>query len=157
MNMVSKRTIDWDSQIEKLSKYARRKGYNVSILKLSNDQGSICFHYKQIVIPSTITKERQFYTLLHELGHYLINVEHIEEYSKGFGRQYKKFSKKSLTFLVAEIEEELEAWRLGYNLGKRMRLRINRDKFEIFKASLVMTYMSYIAEAKRSRQNVKEE
>lgn len=143
-NKKRRPSINWDKQIDRLISYSTRKGY---IVHLKNEDGIsfIDFDHNYIVIYSSmnetaINKEKQFYTLAHEIGHLLV-LENKQEYKDTFMHSYKKFSSKTRVYKLAEIEEELEAWKHGLRLIKRLRLKINRKTYETYKLSLIETYM----------------
>jgi len=141
--MAKTKPINWDKQIKKLTKYSDNIGYKVLIKKIKNQGISyINFENKEIVIHSGTTKERQLYTILHELGHYIILFEKAKKYKKTLGFQMEKFSKNSLVHKTAILEEEIEAWKLGFKLVKKLGIKINRHNFEIFKSSLLATYIA---------------
>ena len=141
--MTKKKTnTNWSKQIKKAIIYSEKKEYEVLIKKLPQGISYIDFDSKVIMIHSGYTKERQLYTILHELGHFLINHEQVKKYNKTLGYQYRKFSKNSVVYKVTEIEEEIEAWKLGYQLSKKLGIKVNRHNFEVFKSSMLSTYIT---------------
>ena len=148
--MSSKPQIDWDKQIKKLSRYAFEEGFEVIIKPAPKGISLICFGSKQILIHSNLNKERQCYTIIHELGHLVLYKHKRKKFNKTLGYQYEKFTKKSMVYKIAEIEEEIVAWRSGYKLAKKLKLKINRDNFELYKSSLITTYLVYALKAKNN-------
>lgn len=145
---MDNKDIDWDTQIRKLIKFSNKKGYEVIFIKTHDGISTICFDSKLITIHNKLKKERQFYSLAHELGHLIINELEKPKYEKMMGYQYAKFSKQSLSYKIAEIEEEFEAWRLGLELCKKLKLKVDREKFERFKSSLLSSYLVYAVRSK---------
>jgi len=139
--MSKTKTYDWDKQIKKVTKYSNKLGYEICYKKLPQGISYIDFNIESIMINRNLTKERKLYTILHELGHHIIHNKKVKKYNKTLGYQYKKFSKRSIVYKITEIEEELEAWKQGYKLSKKLGLKINRSNFETYKASLISTYI----------------
>lgn len=150
-------SISWDKQIEKIIKYSNDQGYKVIIKNIQDGISYISFDIKEIVVHSKLNKERQLYTILHELGHHTINKEYKKEYKKYIDYSYKKFSNKSMVFKIAVIDEEIEAWRLGYKLSKKLKIKINRDNFEVYKSSLIKTYILHSIKPKISINTTEKE
>ena len=139
--------INWKEQTKKLVDYSNNNGYQFTFKKEKQGISSICFETNDIIIQSSYTKEKQFYLLLHELGHHLV-LSDSKKYKKGIGYVLDNFSITSMVSRTAEIEEEFEAWKAGYDLAKELKLKIRRDSFERFKAKLLSTYFIWAVRAK---------
>jgi hypothetical protein len=152
--------INWKEQIKKLVAYSNNNGYQVIFKKDKKCISSICFEKSEITIQSSYTKEKQFYLLLHELGHYIF-LSDTKKYKNGVGYVLEHFSVTSMASRTAEIEEEFEAWKAGYALSKELKLKIRRDSFERFKSKLLSTYFVWAVQAKivgnLKNDNVREE
>ena len=151
--------INWKEQTKKLVDYSNNNGYQVVFKKEKQGISSICFETNKITIQSSYTKEKQFYLLLHELGHHLILLD-TKKYKHGIGYVLGNFSITSMVSRTAEIEEEFEAWKAGYDLAKELKLKIRRDSFERFKAKLLSTYFVWAVRDKvenRLNKQIREE
>jgi len=56
---------------------------------------------------------------------------------------YAEFGNRSKVNKITMLQEELDAWKAGYKLGKRLGIHIDRFKFEKIKAKCVASYLSY--------------
>lgn len=131
---------DWDNQIARMIDYANKEGYTVSIHKVWDFESDFSFEEKHITIHSGHTKERQFYLLLHELGHMSLRKKR-KGYSQTIEYAYKHTSERSKAFNVALIEEEYKAWEEGYRLARQKRLFIDRTNFQKIKTECIRTYL----------------
>lgn len=83
------------------------------------------------------TPESQLFWLLHECGHFLI-AKHDKRVNRG---KAHRVDARSLIAKVEVLAEEIEAWNRGQSLAKRLRIFIDRSRFNTFKATAVNTYM----------------
>lgn len=100
----------------------------------------IDFNTKQITIHSRHTPERQFYILLHEIGHALVRDSAT---GKLFEHAWDDFTLYSNTCKMAVIEEEFKAWESGYNMAKRLGLKINLRNFQVLRSGKLRTHMEW--------------
>jgi hypothetical protein len=136
---MSKTTPNWDYQIDRLIAHANKEAYTVSLQRVFDGESNICFDEKHIKIHSGHTKERQFYLLLHELGHMTLRKGR-KGYSQSIEYAYKNFSDRSKANKIAVVEEEYKAWEEGYKLAKRKRLFVDRSNFQKIKTECLQTY-----------------
>ncbi len=139
--------VDWQAQTDKVVRYCGRRGFSVKFQKCKHQCSTVCFVEQEIVVHNGSTPERIFYCLLHELGHVLIH-ENYQMYSQNTGFVSSNFSLQSMTQKISEVEEEYDAWRLGYKLAKKMRLKVDRMAFEKLKASYLSTYFEWAIDRK---------
>jgi len=92
--------------------------------------------------------ENQLYTLLHECGHLLLykNKNYKKQYPYSFKVDMKLNRNKRLMkvhrYQVDLISEEIDAWRKGKELAKRLRIYINEDNYNNEMAKYVFTYIN---------------
>jgi len=122
--------------IDDLICWADKYGYQVSFLYNGDD--SISGDAKYIEINSNNTIETQLYTLLHECGHLLI-------YNNGSSFEFstirESFSEKSNTHKVFTVIEEVEAWKRGRILAKRLGMYVDDDAWNRRVCSAIKKYM----------------
>lgn len=147
--------IDWDAQTKKVARFCERRGFTVKFEKCPNGCSTVCFATQEIRVHTGVTPERVFYNLLHEMGHMLIHENH-QLYSQNTGFIINNFGPQSLTQRIGEVEEEYDAWRVGYKKAKKMRLKINRKEFEKIKASYLASYFEW-AINRKIKKTVKNE
>jgi hypothetical protein len=140
----NKKRINWTRQLERLTKYAANRGYMVVFEKSAENQDSVDPERKVIRISTGHTNEMAFYCFLHELGHVVLMDDH-KKYKHSYGIIWNSFSGNSLTLRVTTLQEELDAWREGLKLSRRLKLKVNRRKFEIVKAKCIATYLPWAA------------
>lgn len=135
-----KSIINWNKQTLALHEYAKKKGYTVVHARTDDCNSEIDFNTKQITIHSRHTPERQFYLLLHEIGHAL-----VRDNSEGklFDHAWEDFTLNSATCKLSVIEEEFKAWEAGYNMAKRLGLKLNLRNFQIFRSGKLRTHMEW--------------
>ena len=132
----------WNEQIKTLTRFSSRKGYKVVFDKSSQSEDLVDYTTKTIIISSRHSQEVAFYFLLHEIGHVVIKGS-SGKYKHAYDEIWKTFSKSSLTFKVATLQEELDAWREGLILAHKMNLKVDRRKFEVTKTKCISTYLSW--------------
>jgi hypothetical protein len=114
-------------RLERAVKYARRRGLVVKFVHGST--GFIDNDAKVVVVPKHSSFEHILYVLLHELGHH-----------------------KSLRYKVSDrridiLEEEMNAWRLAWDLGAKLGVLTveNLSTFNRAKSRALMTYVRWAA------------
>lgn len=94
--------------------------------------------------------EKQLFMLLHECGHHLIGFTKDDE---RFGKGYPFIgdSDVNTTFhhRLACLEEEIEAWHRGWKLSKRLKLELDRDRFDKVRVECLKGYIKW-ANSRRS-------
>lgn len=132
--------INWKKQIKHLQRFCLNRGYQV---EFTRDERGICYIFfdeKKIMIHNGQNLERQFYSLLHEIGH------DIFAKSRGYkplSYAQNKFSRSSLTSKISKIEEEFGAWQAALKVVEKNDYKINHKNFHAFKSSLLMTYVRW--------------
>lgn len=136
----------WRNQIKKLEKYCEKKGWTVEYKKKPHSDFAE-WEAKKITLQITRRPDTLFYVFLHEIGHMLL-IKNKQIYNAKYGAIFNEFSRTSQTHKIAIVEEELEAWREGFNLAKKLELTVEQRKFERLRAKYVMTYMAWAAKKK---------
>lgn len=127
------------SKINKLVEWAQSKNWTVHFSSTANDKMSPWD--REIEINTRYSEEIQLYGLLHECGHVIIqkNKNYSKKYT--YASKVDKMPSKNSQLLSSKkyqvdlIAEEIEAWRKGKELAKRLNLKINEEKYnnEMFK------------------------
>lgn len=145
--------IDWKQQISVLEDYCNGKSWVIEYRraqKVKSDFAAITD--KKIVIKKDRRPEITFYIMLHEIGHMML-CQNRNMYNERYNAVYDNFSRASMTHKIKLVEEELDAWKIGYKLAKRLKLYVNQRKFESVKVRCVSTYMSWAVEKKIKKEN----
>jgi hypothetical protein len=138
---MQRKRINWRKQIAVLEKYVASKGWHVKYLDtVKNDWAD--WSKKTISLKSRVNKEVLFYVFLHELGHMLL-FQNNRSYSSKYKEVFDEFTGGAKPISLARIEEELDAWRTGFRLAQRLKLKVDRRNFEKTKAKYAMTYITW--------------
>ena len=141
----------WKSQIESLEKFCEKKGWEVEYTLKEPYSDTAHPTEKLLIIQRDRRPEITFYCFLHEIGHMLI-CQNQAGYDHKYGLVYEKFNEKSQTHKIVRVEEELDAWKHGLKLAKRLKLYVRRKKYEEIKARCVMTYVMWASKRKVKQQ-----
>lgn len=139
--------------LEKLTGWLKRKGYKIDFSHNNEDQ--IVFEDKIIYISTRTNYECRVYSLLHECGHLI-------EYNGGHSKYFKRYptakrimsdarSQYSKEGIVETLEEEINAWRQGMKLYKRLGLNISDQKYNAYAAKYLLQYIDWAAQRGRNR------
>ena len=126
------------------------EGFEV-ILEAKSQDRLILGEEKTIYINSTKHAESRFYTLLHELGHVLIRTGHqwkeFCSYYPGYDTNPEGAGDgrvaKSKSYRVAEVAEELEAWRVGLQFTRDHKLFVNPLKYDADASEALLCYIKW--------------
>jgi len=125
-----------------------KKGWTLDLDYLNQDE--MVPSNKHININTRQGIEKQFYSLLHECGHLLIQ-SNWNRYEKDYPATAKmnayattnKQLARSPKYKVDCISEELEAWRRGKKLADRLALYYNEEKYNDLASKCVYTYIQW--------------
>jgi len=101
---------------------------------------------KQITISSKNRIENRLYSLLHECGHALVRTNKTsfaKQYPAHADISYDKRVTNSRKYKVSIIEEEVEAWKRGLRLAKRLGIDIDEYKYNKLKTKCLMSYINW--------------
>jgi hypothetical protein len=139
---------DWNNQIISLEEYCVAKNWNVEYTnKKRKEYDYFSGAENLIVIRRDRRPEITFYIMLHEIGHMML-CQNRNMYRERYNAVFESFSKASLTHRVKTVEEELDAWKTGFKLAKRLKLYVNHRKFEQVKARCITSYMVWAVNRK---------
>jgi len=102
---------------------------------------------RTITISTRSKIENQLYACLHECGHLLIHIN--KNFSKKYPNSYRidtlptkhRGLARSHKYQVDVIAEEIEAWRKGKILAKRLGIYINENNYNDEMSKYVFTYI----------------
>ena len=92
-----------------------------------------------------------FYIFLHEVGHVWLqqcDFTYQDKYPE-LCREAPRYA--TMTYKIARIQEEIEAWEVGKNLARSLGLRINQSKFEKLRAHCLTTYMNWAGKPRKNK------
>ena len=137
--------VDFSKQFEEVVQWAHKYKTKVVLDKGIEDR----FEPSEntIYINSRNHPETKYYTLLHEAGHLLIdkNWQAFDRDNPMYSVSTDSRGSKSKAYRVSLVAEEIEAWKRGRRLAKRMGHQIDEKKYDKHTADNVMTYIEWAA------------
>ena len=138
----------WKSQIQVLERYCNDKGWEVEYVSRTNPSAdSALIGKNKLAIKKERNNELTFYILLHEIGHMML-CQNNRMYEERYNAVFEAFSSASITHKIKRVEEELDAWKTGFKLSKRLKLYVNRRRFEQIKSRCISTYLMWAVDRK---------
>ncbi len=132
--------------LKKLLKWIKSKNWTVYFGPDVEDE--MIPSIKQIKINNKFSYEIQLFALLHECGHMMIlnDKNYFEKYPSliHIGSKSKKYN-------VDVVCEEIDAWRKGKQLAKKLNIRINQKKYYREMIKYIFSYIEYAYEMKNDR------
>jgi hypothetical protein len=116
-------------KMSRVIEWCTRRGLSVEFIAAS---GGGYVHDKKIIEVSYRSyPETQLYTLLHEIGHHLVESCTTERYRDKYAKGYLLVfeGERSPQHKIDAIAEELEAWYRGWKLAKRLHVYIDKKKY----------------------------
>ena len=139
----------WEQQFEELEVWLIDKGFN---LEVAHDvENYVVLENKIVCIRSRSPIEYRYYNLLHECGHILVSQD-----SKQWKKDMPMYAQdpkvirdgrreRGNLYKVSTIAEEIEAWKRGRRLAKKMEHHIDNKKYNKLMADCVFTYVEWAA------------
>lgn len=113
----------------------KRKVKLVSSFSVKDEYNS---NTRTIKISKRTGYEHRLYSLLHECGHVIIqdkpSYRQIFAYSNLTSGSVKKIK-------IDTLKEEFYAWDVGYEIAKKLKIKINREKYFSYSRRYVSTHM----------------
>ena len=134
--------MDWTIHISNLIHWANQKGYHVELIEGGSD--TICQLSKTIEINSSSKIELQIIKLLHECGHVLI----FENGSSFNFKEKNTYSESTVGYKVFTVIEEIEAWKRGRDLAKRLNIPIEEAEWEKDMIRALKKYINWASDLK---------
>jgi len=148
---------NYSKALDILVQHAKGEGFKT--VKLNHDKTSyINWKKDSLNIPSVIRIEGKYsdeiklYLMLHELGHHelrkdwdLFKVEFpvLAKADEELFYNSNRKLRRGLVYDVCCMDEEFRAWEEGYNLAKRLSLRINAEEWFSLRSRCLMSYMKH--------------
>jgi len=135
--------------IERLTEFCSEHSWQIEYSKHKTNQ----FHKKVITLYALRRLEILYYLLLHEIGHaWMLECDFT------FQDRYPELVRNpvryaTVTYKIAKVQEEIEAWEVGKKLARSLGLRINENKFEKLRAQCLTSYMNWAGKPRKNRAN----
>lgn len=131
--------------LEKVTAWAKKKHITVEFIRIS--VGRFHSQSRRIEISTHLQPEVQLHTLLHELGHFLIEDLGPDVVAYRFPNGYRKIDNeepgRNLLHKVDVLAEEFEAWERGRELAKDLDIVIDREAYDRTRAKYLQTYFRW--------------
>ena len=134
--------MEHEDAISSLILWFQKRGYHIELERDGHD--AIDRISKFVSINSTRSKETQIHVMLHEAGHLLIGE--ADSIVNGEEEVLKKYSEKSKIHKTFTVIEEVEAWKRGLGLARRLGIPINKEKWNKDVARAIYKYMIWATE-----------
>jgi len=139
----------FESGIEELIEWTNKKGYDIEFDYCVQDEFRA--GDRMITISTRQGREKQLYSLLHECGHLILqNNENLynDKYPSSAKMAYclsNKRLEESSKYKVDVMAEEIDAWRKGKDLAKRLDIYIEEDNYYSVSTKCLYTYIKSLA------------
>lgn len=135
-------SIELNKKIKKVINWINKQGYE---FRFSNTTEVDLYSRTVIVFPNT-NQEQLLYTLLHECGHIIIGD--YDTYQKEFKSLLLAIKdsrhSRSNIYKYKLLKEEIDAWEQGKILAQKLKIRLNKEKYDRYAAKCFMTYVKYL-------------
>lgn len=131
-----------EQNMDKIESWLDKKGFVLCKSKKKTIQDEVDFERKVVFLSLRSSLISQLYSLLHECGHVIIRgrKDYKEKY-KSFYKVSEECSSPTLRSSVEELEEEINAWREGEQLCKKLSIVIDTDEYYKYSSRWVFTYI----------------
>jgi hypothetical protein len=119
--------------------WLHNKGYYIEVDRTGDD--SVDRDVKIVSINSARSLETQLYILLHECGHILVSES--DSLVNGAEEVLDRYGERTKIYKVFTVIEEVEAWKRGLRLAKKLNIPVNKDKWNRDVARAINLYMKW--------------
>lgn len=142
------------SYIRNLSKVVEWcKSQRLLVEFVSKDGGEYCYAERRITVCKGTSPQHQLHVLLHECGHHLIGrPKPHERFGMGYDND-EAAENRTIHHKLDILEEEFEAWHLGWKLGRQLRVLKTSDKqaFDRNRTRSLKLYVDWVSKSWRKR------
>jgi hypothetical protein len=134
-----------EQAIERLTEFCSIHSWRVVYSNKNKDY----YHNNVITLYRKRRAEILYYIFLHEIGHaWMLECDftYHDRYSE-LVRNPLRYA--TVTYKIAKVQEEIEAWEVGKRLAKSLGLRVNESKFEKIRAECLADYMNWAGKPRR--------
>lgn len=119
--------------------WLEKRGYDVNFDRNGDD--SVDREVRIVSIKNTRSDETQLHILLHECGHVL--VLESDRVVNGIEEVLNKYADSSQIHKAFTVIEEVEAWKRGLALAKRLHIDIDKVKWNKDVSRAISAYMRW--------------
>lgn len=140
--------------MEKIRVWLAKRGFELRLGKRKD-----CVDYLQLSVHVSTRQpaKQRLHSALHECGHVdlfrLRATKKRRVYAGATWTRWAMSQRRSLAERVMVLEEEVEAWRRGEELGRRLRLRLAPAKAqEAHRTRCLQSYVRWVAAQRRQKR-----
>ena len=133
-----------EEHFETLVLWLQKKGFEVFLY--TDAPNCVFWNLSEVHINSRMHAEKRLHVLIHECGHVLINRNRERPFRLSKHARVSHYSKISRDKRVSVLSEEMEAWRRGENLARRLSIDFDVEKFDKLKTTCLMGYIHWAAD-----------
>lgn len=146
-----KKREEYFNAISKVLDWCANRGINVVFKRIKKGEGGSYNRDhstgKTIKVSSSLKPQTRLHVLLHECGHYIIDVTNPGKYPRGYANPIKDGrTERSWIHKIDVIAEEIEAWERGWELGVMLGIWADesaREDFDRTKTDYLKTYIKW--------------
>ena len=137
--------------MEKIRAWLAKRGFD---LRLGGRRDCVDFLRMSVHVSTRQPAKRRLHSALHECGHVdlfrLRVLRRRRAYAGATLRRWAKNRRRSVAERVLVLEEEVEAWRRGEALGRRLGLRLaSATAQEVHRTKCLETYARWAAQREK--------
>ena len=124
----------------KIKQWIESRGYTLRF----GSHDYVDYDKKEVVIFNNLHNTKHLiYSVLHECGH--VSIGNHKLYEKNYKSIVRADSidarhYRSNLYKYKKIKEEIDAWEEGYKIAKKLHIRINKDEYDKYASSFLVTY-----------------
>ena len=133
-----------EQSIDKIEVWLSKRSFALLKSKLKTIEDEVDFDRKVVFLSLRSKPINQLYSLLHECGHVVVRSK--KDYKSRFretnARESGTLLKETNRSIVEQIEEEILAWREGYELAQKLNIDLIEKDFYKYGFRWVMSYVT---------------
>lgn len=141
------RRSELDDDIETVSEWLTSRGWKV---EMHQDGGSyIRPHEGRVVIDTSESRSEMLNSILHEAGHVSIIEEPLpSQYPAGYSANGGTPDKRSRSYRIDVLLEEVEAWRRGRILAQTLGISLKGRSFIMGRNAAIKSYAEWASKSR---------
>jgi hypothetical protein len=136
-----------EDAIAELTKFCSTHSWEV----IYSDKKENKYYNNTITLYKNRRAEILYYIFLHEIGHaWMLECDFT------YQDRYPELTRfplryATVTYKIAKVQEEIEAWEVGRKLASSLGLRVNESKFEKIRAQCLLSYMNWAGRPRKRK------
>ena len=144
--------------IEKLTADCQRFGWTIEYDTKPGvrKRGLADSETKKITLNVAQRPEHMYYIFIHEIGHMVSRLWHYD-WDKRFAILSDSSKKNTAIYRIARIQDEIEAWDIGFQFAKARGFKVNQTKYDKLRVECLTSYMIWATKRKVNEQHHNEQ